>query len=279
MGLLDGQVAILTGAGRGIGAAAARVMAEQGARLVINDLEAEPAESVADSIRSSGGEAIVVAGSVTDPEMPDTLVAEALDHFGDLHLLVNNAGFTWDGMIHKMNDEQWSTILDVHVGAPFRLIRAAAPHLRASARTEQEAGNPQTNRAIVNVSSTSGLHGNIGQANYAAAKMAVVGLTKTVAKEWGPFGIRCNAVAYGFIDTRLTRPREEGETIQMAGEEITLGVPLKVREKLDEGIAQRIPLGRPGTVDEAAAGILMLASPLAGYITGHVLEVTGGMGI
>ncbi len=274
------QTVVITGAGRGIGAAAARLFGGQGARVVVNDLNAEPAEETAHAIIQAGGQAIALAGNVTDPSFPDKLMRAALDAFGAIHILVNNAGYTWDGMIHKMTDEQWQAILDVHASAPFRMIRAVAPYLREPAQAEKEAGQPFGNRCVVNVSSTSGLHGNIGQANYATAKMGVVGLTKTVAKEWGYLGIRCNAVAFGYIDTRLTRTKEvQEEAIAIDGHEIVLGIPQKVRAQLDANIEQRIPLGRAASAEEAAGGIVLIASPLARYITGHVLEVTGGMGI
>ena len=221
-----------------------------------------------------------MAGTVTVPVFPDRLRRAAADAFGSIHVLVNNACYTWDGMLHKIRDEQWQAILDIHTTAPFRMIRAAAPYLRGPAQAEREAGQPFSNRCVVNVSSTSGLHGNIGQANYAAGKMGVIGLTKTVAKEWGYLGIRCNAVAFGYIDTRLTRPKElQEEAIDIDGHAIVLGIPQKVRALLDANIEQRIPLGRAATPAEAAGGILLMASPLARYITGHVLEVTGGMGI
>ncbi len=278
--MFTNQTVIITGAGRGIGAAAARLFAGQGARVVVNDLNAEPAEETAHAIAQTGGQAIAVAGSVTDPAFPDKLMRAAVDAFGAIHILVNNAGYTWDGMIHKMTDEQWQAIVDVHATAPFRMIRAVAPYLREPAQAEKEAGQPFSNRCVVNVSSTSGLHGNIGQANYAAGKMGVVGLTKTVAKEWGYLGIRCNAVAFGYVDTRLTRTKEvQEEAIEIDGKEIVLGIPQKVRALLDANIEQRIPLGRAASAEEAAGGILLMASPLARYITGHVLEVTGGMGI
>jgi 3-oxoacyl-[acyl-carrier protein] reductase len=278
--MFHNQTVIITGAGRGIGAAAAKLFAQFGARVVVNDLNQEPADEVVAAIRDAGGEAIAAPGSVTDPEFPEQLMRTAIEAFGQINVLVNNAGYTWDGMIHRITDEQWQAILDVHATAPFRMIRAAAPYLREAAKAEIEAGQPRSNRCIINVSSTSGLHGNIGQANYATGKMGVIGLTKTVAKEWGPLGIRCNAVAFGYIDTRLTRPKEvQEEAIEIDGHEIVLGIPQKVRALLDEGAAQRIPLGRAGSAEEAGAGIVLLASPLASYITGHVLEVTGGMGI
>jgi 3-oxoacyl-[acyl-carrier protein] reductase len=273
--LLENQVAILTGAGRGIGAAAARLFAEHGASVVVSDRDEEPARAVAQEIESAGGKAIAVPGDVTDPEFPERLIAKTIETFGSLHILVNNAGYTWDGMLHKMTDRQWQAMLDVHNTAPFRLIRAAAPYMRDAAKKEFAEGLPRRPRCIVNVSSTSGLHGNPGQANYATAKLGIVGLTKTIAKEWGPLGIRCNAVAFGYIETRLTAPKENGETISVEGEEVQLGIP----QMLKEGLSMFIPLGRGGTPEEAAAAILFLASPLASYVNGHTLEVTGGLGI
>jgi len=273
--LLENQVAILTGAGRGIGAAAARLFAEHGASVVVSDRDEEPARAVAQEIESAGGKAIAVPGDVTDPEFPERLIAKTIETFGSLHILVNNAGYTWDGMLHKMTDRQWQAMLDVHNTAPFRLIRAAAPYMRDAAKKEFAEGLPRRPRCIVNVSSTSGLHGNPGQANYATAKLGIVGLTKTIAKEWGPLGIRCNAVAFGYIETRLTAPKESGETISVEGEEVQLGIP----QMLKEGLSMFIPLGRGGTPEEAAAAILFLASPLASYVNGHTLEVTGGLGI
>ncbi len=278
--MFSDQTVIVTGAGRGIGASAALLFARHGARVVVNDLDAALGEETAQTIVDAGGQAIHLAGSVTDAEFPSRLVQSAVDAFGQINVVVNNAGYTWDGMAHKITDEQWQAILDVHLTAPFRMIQAAAPYLRDAAKTELESGAALSNRCIVNISSTSGLHGNFGQANYAAAKMGVVGLTKTVAKEWGALGIRCNAVAFGFVDTRLTRPQEtQEEAIEIDGRELLLGIPRKVRDLLDRDIGQRIPLARPASVAEAAGGIVLMASPLASYITGHVLEVTGGMGI
>lgn len=278
--MFNDQTVIVTGAGRGIGASAARLFAQQGARVVVNDLDAALAEETAQRIVEADGQAIHLAGSVTDTGFPGRLMQAAVDEFDHINVIVNNAGYTWDGMTHKITAEQWQAILDVHLTAPFHMIQAAAPYLRDAAKAELESGAPFSNRCIVNISSTSGLHGNIGQANYAAAKMGVVGLTKTVAKEWGALGIRCNAVAFGFVDTRLTRPQEaQEEAIEIDGRELLLGIPRKVRDLLDHDIGQRIPLGRPAAVAEAAGGIVLIASPLASYITGHVLEVTGGMGI
>ena len=278
--MFSDHTVVITGAGRGIGASAALQFAQHGANVVVNDLDAAATEETVHAITTAGGHAIAVAGNVTGPDFPAHLMETAVDTYGQLNILVNNAGYTWDGMSHKMSDEQWQAIIDVHLTAPFRMIRAAAPFLREAASAELESGASLSNRCIVNVSSTSGLHGNIGQVNYAAGKMGIVGLTKTIAKEWGRLGIRCNAVAFGFVDTRLTRAQEsQEEAIEIDGREVPLGIPAKVRALLDKDIQLRIPLGRPATIEEAAAGIVLIASPLASYITGHVLEVTGGMGI
>lgn len=274
-GLVDGQVCIITGAGRGIGAATARLFGEHGAKLVLTDRDADPVNEVADDIRRSGGDAIAVPGDLTDLDFPQHLVDEAMGKYGKLHVLVNNAGYTWDGMLHKMSDKQWDAMMAVHLAAPFRLVRAAAPHMRDAAKNEAAEGLPVEPRSIINISSTSGLHGNTGQANYAAAKAGVVGFTKTVAKEWGTFGVRCNAVAFGFIETRLTQDKALNESVEVNGEKISLGIPSHLRDMS----MMVIPLGRAGLPEEAAGGVLFLASPLSSYVTGHTLEVTGGYGI
>ena len=274
-GLLDGQVAIITGAGRGIGAAAARLFAAQGASVVVSDRDAEPAEAVVAEITAAGGTAMAVPGDITDPAFPEQLVAAAITAYGKLNVLVNNAGYTWDGMAHKMTDEQFMAMIEVHNLAPLRMIRAAAPCMREAAKQEKGEGREPEPRCIINVSSVAGLHGNNGQINYSAGKAGIVGMTKTLAKEWGPFGIRCNAVAFGFIDTRLTQAKESGEVIKQGDKEIPLGVPSHLRDMA----LMVIPLVRTGSAEEAAGGMLLLASPYASYITGHVLEVTGGMGI
>jgi len=272
MGLIEGKVAIVTGSGRGIGAATAKLLAEHGARLIVSDLDETPAQETAATIRDAGGEAVVFAGDVTDPNFPPGIMKKAVDAYGGLDILVNNAGFTWDGMIHKMSDQQWDTILAVHLTAPFRMVRAAALVMRDQSKTEMSQNGAARPRKIVNVSSISATYGNVGQANYAAGKAGVIGLTKVIAREWGRFNIYANAVAYGWIETRLTADKAEGETIQVAGQEVALGIPqtgLEARKQL-------IALGRPGTPEEAAGPILFLCSPLSDYITGHVLMVTGG---
>jgi len=272
MGLIEGKVALVTGSGRGIGAATAKRLAEQGARLIVSDLDEGPAQETAEAIQAAGGEAVVFTGDVTDPEFPPAIMQQAVDAFGGLDILVNNAGFTWDGMIHKMSDKQWETIINVHLTAPFRMVRAAAAVMRERAKAEMAQNGAASPRKIVNVASIAATYGNVGQVNYAAGKGGIIGMTKVIAREWGRYNIYANAVAFGWIETRLTADKAGGESIEVAGEEITLGIPqegLEARKKL-------IALGRPGTPDEAAAAILFLCSSLSDYVTGHVLMVTGG---
>ncbi|HEU5228726.1 MAG TPA: SDR family NAD(P)-dependent oxidoreductase [Ktedonobacteraceae bacterium] len=272
MGLLDGKVAILTGSGRGIGAAAAQLFASEGAAVVVSDLDPAPAEETAATIRNAGGKSIVVAGDVTDPAFPDQLIKSTLDAFGGIDIIVNNAGYTWDAVIQNMTDKQWYAMIDVHLTAPFRILRAASAFIRDAAKKEQAAEGQARPRKVVNVSSVSGVYGNAGQVNYSAGKAGITGVTKTLAKEWGRYNVQVNCVCYGFIDTRLTAAKEKGETTTREGEQVSLGVPEQMRQLG----AMMIPLGRPGTPDEAAGPMLFLASPLSNYVSGHVLEITGG---
>lgn len=249
---------------------------------MINDLDAAEAEASAVAVRAAGGEAIAFGGSVTDSAFPDAIVAATLETYGTPDIIVNNAGFLWDGVLHNQSDKQFEEILSVHLTAPFRLVRAAAPHMRGAAKAELEHGGQPRDRAIINVSSTSGLHGNVGQANYAAAKAGITGLTKTLAKEWGPVGVRANAIAFGMIDTRMTNAFADTGAVRVDGEEIPQGLPEHVAKMWSDNsqmLKMIVPLARKGTVDEAAGGMLFLASPLASYVTGHTLEVTGGFGI
>ena len=268
MGVLDGKAAIVTGSARGIGRATAELLAEQGARVLINDLDGDVAEQAATEI---GGETAVFGGDLTQPGVPDQLVQKAVDEFGQIDIIVNNAGYTWDGVAHKMTDDQFQAMLDIHTVVPFRVIRAAAPHLREPAKKERDEGR-EVFRKIVNVSSISGTMGNAGQVNYSAAKAGVVGLTKTLAKEWGGFKINVNAVAFGFVETRLTAAKEEGGKIEIEGKEIDLGIPEQMRQLA----AAIIPLGRAATPAEAAGPVFFLCSPWANYVHGQVLNVTGG---
>ncbi|HEX2015078.1 MAG TPA: SDR family NAD(P)-dependent oxidoreductase [Solirubrobacteraceae bacterium] len=268
MGVLDGKAAIVTGSARGIGRATAELLASQGARVLINDLDADVAEQTASEVQ---GETVVFGGDLTQGDAPDKLVSAAIDAFGQLDIIVNNAGYTLDAPIHKMSDEQFQRMLDIHTIVPFRIIRAAAPHLREPAKKEREEGR-EVFRKIVNVSSISGTMGNAGQANYSSGKAAIVGLTKTLAKEWGQFKVNVNAVAFGYIETRLTASKDESNTMEIGGEKVQLGIPDQLR-----GMASMlIPLGRPGTPEEAAGGVFLLCSPWANYIHGQVINVTGG---
>jgi len=270
---IDRQVAIVTGSGRGIGRASAQLLASQGASVMVSDMDEVAAAETAAAIREAGGKANVLAGDVCARDFPKTLIDKTIEIFGTLDILVNSAGFTWDGTLHKMSDEQWQAMLEVHLTAPFRLLRAAAPFLRETAKREIEQRGVARSRKIINVSSTSGTRGNFGQANYAAAKAGLIGLTKTLAREWGPFNIRVNCVAFGLINTRLTAGKETGEKIHCGGTEIALGIPADIRENA----IKLIPLGRPGTPEEAAGAIFFFASPWSDYVSGQVLEVTGGL--
>jgi 3-oxoacyl-[acyl-carrier protein] reductase len=275
MGMIDGKVAILTGSGRGIGAATAKMFGAEGASVVVSDLDPAPAEETAAAIRNAGGKAIVVAGDVTDPAFPAQLIKATLDSFGGIDIIVNNAGYTWDAVIQNMTDKQWYAMLDVHTTAPFRILREASQFIREAAKKEQAANGRANPRKVVNVTSVSGVYGNAGQANYSTAKAGVTGLTKTLAKEWGRYNVQVNCVCYGFIETRLTAPKESAEKVVREGEEVQLGVPDQMRQMAP----LLIPLGRPGTPEEAAGPVLFLASPLSNYVSGIVLEVTGGRAI
>jgi 3-oxoacyl-[acyl-carrier protein] reductase len=268
MGILDDKVAIVTGSARGIGRATAELLSEHGAKVLINDLDADLAEQAASEI---AGETVVFGGDLTAPGAPDQLVKAAVDAWGRLDIIVNNAGYTIDGVIHTMTDDAFQKMLDIHTIVPFRVIRAAAPHLREPAKREREEG-VEVFRKIVNVSSVSGTMGNAGQANYAAGKAAVVGLTKTLAKEWGQFKVNVNAVAFGYIETRLTASKSESNTMEIGGQTVQLGIPDQMRAVAP----MMIPLGRPGTPQEAAGGVFFLCSPWSNFVHGQVLNITGG---
>ena len=268
MGVLDGKAAIVTGSARGIGRATAELLVSQGARVLINDLDDDVARQTAAEI---DGETTVFSGDLTKASAPDELVQAAMGAFGRIDIIVNNAGYTLDAPVHKLSDDWFQRMLDIHVIAPFRIVRAAAPHLREPAKAERERGE-EVFRKIVNVSSTSGTMGNAGQANYSAAKAAVVGLTRTMAKEWGQFKINCNAVAFGYIETRLTASKADDNVMEIDGEKVQLGIPDQMR-----GIAKMIiPLGRPASPQEAAGPVFFLCSPWSDYVHGQVLNVTGG---
>jgi len=271
MKLLEGKAAVITGSGRGIGRSVAKLFAQHGARVVINDLDEDVAQQVVTEIRSEGAQAVACQGNVTAEDFPEKMINTVIGRFGRLDIIVNNAGYTWDAVVHNMSDEAWQAMLAVHLTAPFRIIRAASAYLRETAKQEIARGE-RVHRKIINVSSVSGLAGSAGQVNYSAAKMGVVGMTKALAREWGRFNINVNAVAYGFIETRLTDAKEKGNRIRIEDREVDIGIPDAARE----AFKQMIPLGRPGTPDEAAGPVLFLASPLSDYVSGLVLMVTGG---
>ena len=268
MGLLDGKAAIITGSARGIGRATAELFISEGAKVLINDIDGDVAEQAAGEIE---GETAVFAGDLTKPGACDDLVAKANEAFGEVDIVVNNAGYTWDGVVHKMSDEQFQAMLDIHTIVPFRMIRALAPSWREAAKQEVGQGTERF-RKIVNITSISGTMGNAGQANYSAAKAGVTGLTKTIAKEWGQFKINVNAVAFGFVETRLTQAKEQAEAIERGGEKIELGIPEQQRAMA----SMIIPIGRPAQPAEAAGPVLFLSSELANYVHGQILNVTGG---
>jgi 3-oxoacyl-[acyl-carrier protein] reductase len=273
MNLLEDKVAIITGAARGIGRACAETFAAHGARVVLSDIDADLTHEAATHINNNDREAFAFPGDVTNPEFAPGLIKTTLERFGRIDAIVNNAGYTWDGTVHKMSDEQWQAMIEVHLTAPFRIIRAASEYLRETAKREKETTGRAAARKIVNVSSTTGTRGNAGQTNYAAGKAGIIGVTKTLAKEWGQFNIQVNAVAFGFIETRLTQAKEQGEHLTREAADIALGIPKANRE-----IAFRmIPMGRGGTPEEASGAVLFFASPLSDYVSGQVLEVTGGL--
>ena len=269
MGVLDGRVAIVTGSARGIGRATAALLAEHGARVLVTDLDEDVAREAAEGI---AGETAVFGGDLTMDGVPEAVVQRAIDAFGQLDIVVNNAGYTWDGMAHKMGDDQFRAMLEIHTVVPFRLCRAAAPYLREAGKADKEAGR-EIFRKVVNVTSISGTQGNLGQANYSAAKAGLVGLTKTLAREWGPFKVNVNAVAFGFVETRLTAASDEGgEAFVKDGVEIPLGIPERMRQMAP----MIIPLGRAATPEDAAGPIFFLCSPWSNFVHGQVLTASGG---
>ncbi len=269
---LDGKVALVTGSGRGIGRSIALKLASEGARIVVNDLDAEPAQETVQAIRDAGGLAVACAGSVTAPDFAERFIGTAVSEYKRLDIIVNNAGYTWDNVIQKMTDEQWYAMLDCHLTAPFRILRAAQPVIRSLAKAEAEAGQ-RVVRKVVNISSVAGLFGNAGQANYAAAKAGIVGMTQTLAKEWGRMNVTVNCVAYGFIKTRLTTSAAGESTANIDGREIKVGVNPELLAMMERSI----PLGRGGTPDEAAGAVYLMCIPESDYVSGQTLMCSGGL--
>ena len=271
MGKLEGKVALVTGSGRGIGQAIALKLASEGARIVINDLDAEPAHETVEILKKRGHEAVACPGNVSAPDFAERYVKTAVDSFKGIDIIVNNAGFTWDDVIQRMSDEQWYAIVDCHMTAPFRILRAAYPVIKAQAQADAEQGI-QNHRKVVNISSVSALNGNAGQMNYSSAKAGVIGMTRALAREWGRFKVNVNAVAFGLIHTRMTMAdAHAGATVKIDGRDIRVGVNaemLKLHDKLN-------PLGRGGTPEEAAGAVYLFCTPESDYITGQTIAVAG----
>ena len=263
-GTFEGKVALVTGAGRGIGQALALALAANGANLVLNDLDQEPLD---ETVSIANGSPIAIAGSVTNPEIGQRLTNSALENFGGLDLVATCAGYTWDVMFHRMVDTQWQAIIDVHLGGTYNVVHPAYQAMRIQATAEKDQVKQAEPRHILTVSSSSSF-GNVGQANYSAAKAGIVGLTRTIALEGAPFNILANAVAFGPIDTRMTRPRESQD--ERVGEAVQ-GIPESARAKY----FSTLPMGRPGNIEEAVGPMMFLLSPEANYISGALLEVNG----
>lgn len=255
-----GRIALVTGAGRGIGAAIAERLATDGHRVVVNDIDAGPAEEVRDRIRAAGGESEICVADASRTAGADDLIASTKAAFGALDVLVNNAGITRDAMLHRMTDEQWDAVLAVNLTAAFHLCRAAYPLMRADRE-----GGPDHHRKVVNITSINGIYGTVANGNYSAAKAGLIGLTKTLAREWGRQRINVNAVAPGYIaGTRLTAAREDGDLT---------GIPPEVIDRIEA----TIPIGRGGTPADVAGCVAFLAGADSDYLTGQVIELHGGL--
>lgn len=266
---LAGKSALVTGSGRGIGRAIAEQLVAAGALVMINDIDADVAKESAAAI---GANARALAGDLTDPAFPQKLVDETIAELGSLDIIVNNAGYTWDNVIQKTTDEQFQAMLDIHLVAPFRILRAASGWIRETAKKETAEGR-RVMRKVVNITSISGTDGNAGQAGYASGKSGINGLTKTMAKEWGRYNVNVNSVGFGLIETRLIQPLQSGTaTIEMKGRQIPVGV----QQKLLDAAKTSCPLGRLGTSEEAAGAVLFFCSPLSDYVSGEVLICSGG---
>jgi len=269
---LEGKTALVTGAARGLGRAIATKLAAAGAAVMINDLDESAVTEAECALRTSGFEAAHVCGDLTNPAFPEEMVKAALDTFGAIDIIVNNAGYTWDSVIQKTSDEQFQAMIDIHLVVPFRVLRAASTYLRETAKGEIAAGK-RVMRKVVNITSIAGTQGNAGQSGYASGKAGVIGLTKTLSKEWGRYNVNVNAVGFGLIDTRLVQPiNGNAANIEMHGHQIRIGVQPAMLEQARKASA----LGRLGSPEEAAGAVLFFCSPLSDYVTGEVLICGGG---
>jgi 3-oxoacyl-[acyl-carrier protein] reductase len=268
MFLLSSKVALVTGAARGIGLEIARQLGHAGATVMLNDLDPEPLRAANSAIARSQA----FPGDLTDPAFPQQLVDRTIEQFGGLDIIVNNAGYTWDNILQKTTDQQFQAMLDIHVVAPFRILRAAAPFIRDTAKREAAEGRG-TCRKVVNITSIAATDGGPGQAGYSSGKAAVIGLTRTIAKEWGRYNVTVNAVGFGLIATRLIQPLTAESKIDVKGREIRVGVQSAVLDK----VISSSPLGRAGTPEEAAGAVMFFCSPLSDFVTGELLMCTGGM--
>ncbi len=241
---LEGQTALITGAGRGIGKTIALKLAESGADIVLADMSPEVAE-VRVEVESLGRKCLTFEADVTDLEAIETMVKKIIEELGSIHILINNAGITQDNLFMRMKPEQWSKVIDVNLNGVFNVTKAV---IRPMVR--------QRTGKIINISSVVGFSGNPGQVNYSSTKSALVGFTKSLAREVGARGVTVNAVAPGFIDTAMTQALNESQ---------------------QEAILQQIPLGRMGDANDIANAVAFLASEEASYITGTILHVNGGM--
>ena len=270
---LKGRSALVTGAGRGIGRAVALKLAQAGAAVMLNDLDRDVVFETGMLVDKAGGAVKAMPGDLTAPEFPEKLVNATVQGLGSLDIIVNNAGYTWDNVIQKTTDEQFQAMLEIHLVAPFRLLRAASHWIRETAKSEKKEGR-RVMRKVVNISSISGTDGLAGQVGYGSGKAGIVGLTKVLAREWGRYNVNVNAVAFGLIETRLTQALDNAAAqIDVGGRKIGVGVHPAMRE----AAAQQCPLGRFGSPEEAAGPVLFFCSPLSDYVTGEVLMCSGGM--
>src|SRR5579862_1320125 len=269
---LAGKTALVTGAGRGIGRAIATRLANSGAAVMVNDLDGSALDETRATLRDAGHRVERLVGDLVQPSFPDKLIEATLSAFGSVDIIVNNAGYSWDNVIQKTTDEQFQAMLEIHLTVPFRVLRAASGYIREAAKKETAAGT-RVMRKVVNITSIAGTDGNAGQAGYGSGKAGVIGLTKTLAKEWGRYNVNVNAVGFGLIETRLVQPLAGGQSeIEMKGHKIQIGV----QQTMLDSIKKSCPLGRLGTPEEAAGAVLFFCSPLSDYVTGEVLICGGG---